>query len=230
MSRYSCLIVDDEPIAVEIIETYLNDLREFCVAGTRNNALEALEFLKNNPVDLLFLDIEMPRINGLQLLSVIKNKPEVVLTTAYRNYAVESYEYEVLDYLLKPISFERFLKAIDKFHRRKAEIDQGTHETLQIKVDKQYLQIKLSELIYVEGASDYVKIHTVHKTFITYDKLSNLEIRLKPKGFVRIHKSYLVALEKIDRYSWQEVVLGSIQLPVGRRFKDDLMAKLKREK
>lgn len=230
MTHYSCLIVDDEPIAVEIIETYINDLNELHVAGTSNNALEALEFLKDNPVDLLFLDIEMPRINGLQLLSALKNKPEVILTTAYRYYAVESYEHEVLDYLLKPISFERFLKAIDKFYRKMASLETESDEILQIKVDKHFLHINVSELLYIEGASDYVKIHTQHKTYITYEKMSNLEVILTPKGFVRIHKSYMVALNRIVRYSWQEVVLGDVQLPVGRRFKENLMGQLRKNK
>lgn len=228
MSKYNCLIIDDEPIAIEIIETYLDDLKDFRVVGTGNNAIQALEFLKNNSVDLLFLDIEMPRINGLQMLSVLKYKPEVILTTAYRNYAVESYEHEVLDYLLKPISFERFLKGIDKFYRSKSSLQTRSEEPVEIKVDKKHLLLKPTELLYFEGASDYVKVHTVQKTYITYERLSNFETLLKTRSFLRIHRSYIVNLAKIEKYSSQEVVLGEMCLPVGRRYKENLLKCMKK--
>lgn len=220
MGTYNCFIVDDEPLAIEVIETYLSNISGFKVCGTSDNAMQAIELLKQHRVDLLFLDIEMPQMSGLQLIDAMTYQTKVVLTTAYRDYAVESYNYNVLDYLLKPISYERFLKALNKFLSTTPKNTEG--KIIDIKADRQIFSINIKDILYFEGAKDYVKVCTKEKNYMTYQKLGYFEKLLANDGFIRIHKSYIISLKHIIKFSSQTVNVQGTSLPVGRLFKHNL--------
>ena len=226
MKKYSCYIIDDEPIAIDIIRHYLEKLPNFEVSASFDDPVEAFVALKNQPVDLLFLDIQMPGLTGIELLQTISNPPEVIFTTAYREYAFEGYELNVLDYLLKPIAFNRFLQAIDKFLLKKeqkissseqAEISKA--EILRVRADRKTVIIKLSEILYIEGLKDYVKIILADRQVVTKELISQIQKRLPASQFVRIHRSFIVAKDKIDAFTASEVEIGKYVVPIGRKYR-----------
>jgi len=225
--KLKCLIVDDEPIAQNIIKGYINEIPNLEIFGVCDNAMEALEFLQANEIDILFLDIEMPKITGLSFLKTLKNPPPTILTTAYREFALESYELNVIDYLLKPFSFERFLKAVLKIiEKQKVSLPENTpsvrdraHEFF--KVDRINIKVYYDEILYIEGLSNYVKICCIDKNLVVYDKLVDLEKRLPKNHFARIHKSYIVSLSKIKAYGNDYVDIGNKQLSIGNTYRED---------
>lgn len=225
MQKYRCYIVDDEPIAIDIIRHYLEKLPNFEVVGSFDDPLEAFLALKEQPVDLLFLDIQMPGLTGIDLLQTISNPPEVIFTTAYREYAFEGFELNVLDYLLKPIAFNRFLQAIDKFLLKKKKetavpaAKAETSEVLTVRADRKTVRIKLSDILFIEGLKDYVKIILPDRQVVTKELISQMEKRLPSDQFVRVHRSYIIAKGKIDAFTATEVEIGQFEIPIGRKYR-----------
>lgn len=225
--KYHCFIVDDEPIAIDIIRHYLEKLPNFEVAGSFDDPMEAFLALKEQRIDLLFLDIQMPGLTGIELLQTISNPPEVIFTTAYREYAFEGFELNVLDYLLKPIAFNRFLQAIDKFLLKKKKTvavapnstPTPAEEVLTVRADRKTVRIKLADILFIEGLKDYVKIILPDRQIVTKELVSQIEKRLPADRFLRIHRSFIIAKDKIDAYTATEVEIGQHEIPIGRKYK-----------
>ncbi len=233
--KIRCLIIDDEPLAIKLIRSHLSKLECFEVAGECRNALKAIEFLRHEKIDLMFLDVNMPEITGLEFLKTIPNPPYVIITTAYREYAIEGYDLDVVDFLLKPISFERFLKAINRFcnRTRSATHDEGQIETtekkfIQIQDGKNFFKLPYDDIAYFEGYGEYVKVITIGKTYIVRESLTDFENKLCRDSFLRIHKSYIVNLHKIKGFSTIHVMLKDNELPIGRLYREKTMSILKK--
>jgi DNA-binding LytR/AlgR family response regulator len=230
--KIQCLIVDDEPPARELLVSYIEKMDDLEIRGQCSNALEAFAFIQKNPVNIMFLDIQMPRMNGLELIKSLQERPRIILTTAYREYAVEGFELDVLDYLVKPISFERFLKSISKYHQynnlKQPAASENNDEAFEkaymyFKVNKDLVKIFLKEIIYIESIKDYVKIVTVGRSVITYQRIGYMEEKLPENKFVRIHKSYIISVDKIISYNNEEVNVQSFSLPIGRNYKQQFL-------
>lgn len=219
-----CLIIDDEPLAQNVIENYLKNFSFIELIAKCDNAVSALEWIKKYNVDLIFLDISMPFISGIDFIKSMQNAPQIIITTAHREFAVESYELNVLDYLLKPISFERFLKAIDKLDHPGSENlkppaeDSQSDSFIYVKSERKNLKILLNEILYIESLKDYIKIHTANKTIITQVPISEIERRL-PEKFLRVHRSFIIAKDKITAYTQHDLEIGKHQIPIGRNYK-----------
>jgi DNA-binding LytR/AlgR family response regulator len=230
-----CLIVDDEPLAREAIKVYIEKMPELEVADECENALQAMASLRNKPVDLIFLDIEMPEIDGISFLQMLKKIPGVIFTTAYRNYAVEAFDLDVIDYLLKPISFDRFVAAVNKYYERsnktgniQTEPAKEATNYLNVKADRKTYKIDMATIQYIESLKDYVKIVCESESIVTHDSISNLETTLQPHGFVRIHRSFLVAIDKIKSFDAETVFLENEELPISRTYKKSVLAVLEK--
>lgn len=225
----SCVIVDDEPLAITIIEGYLKKIPYIEIIGRFDNAIPVYEFLKENEVDLLLLDIEMPNISGVDFLKSLSTSPSVIFTTANRNYAIEGFELNVEDYILKPISFERLLTAVNRVYDNKKEkvSENGDIEDfLYLKENKKMVKVYLNNILYLESIKDYVKVVTSCKTVVTKQQLGHFESTLDNKKFLRIHRSFIVATDKIDAYSLSGIDIGSIELPIGRKYKEEVIEML----
>lgn len=230
----SCLIVDDEPLARSLLTDYVKKVPYLNLLDASSSPLTAIEILRSTPVDLLFLDIQMPEITGISLLKALQKKPLVILTTAYSEYALEGYELDVIDYLLKPITFERFLRAVEKVNQRlttptPAPIVKNIPEvTAQpfvfVKDGTKLVKVRWEDILYVEGLKDYVTIHTRTQKIVTLQRLKSLEEQLPPDKFIRIHHSYIVAVDAIDVIHKGEVQIGTVTIPVSdtyrKAFKD----------
>jgi len=224
MVQLKCLVIDDEPLAQDVIENYLANFSFIRLIAKCENALIALEWIKKQKIDLIFLDVSMPFLSGIEFIRTLKDPPVVILTTAHKEFAVESYELNVLDYLLKPISFERFLKAINKLNMdvpgiQKPSISDTSKEAfIYVKSEKKNVKILLKDILFIESLKDYVKIHTADKTIITQVPISTIEQRL-PDNFLRVHRSFIVAKDKITAYTQQDLEIGRLQIPIGRNYK-----------
>lgn len=226
-----CIIVDDEPLAIEIMESYVGKVEQLKLAGTFRNAVSAFTFLQQHQVDLIFLDIQMPKLSGIDFLKTLKNRPQIIFTTAFREYAIEGFELEVADYLLKPIPFERFLKAVAKVLHQPTVTSSSpangktdlSDNYVYFKVDKKMIKTRMSEILYIESIKDYVKVRTAEKEIVTQQKISYLEESLPKEHFIRIHRSFIVNREKIDAYSATDVEIGKFHVPIGRNYKNDVM-------
>lgn len=234
-----CLIVDDEPLAIEILQSYVERVDSLELVGTSTNAVKAFDILKNEKVDLLFLDIQMPKLTGIEFLKVLNPAPKVIFTTAYREYAVESYELNVVDYLLKPIAFDRFLRAINKVVENGGSTYHSSMVTspvqeedpyLFLKADRKMVRVFLKDITYIESLKDYVRVKTVDgKEIVSLQKISYLEDKLPSDCFLRIHKSFIVSLKKIEAYSSTTVEVAGVEIPIGRSYKSEVMKVLKDE-
>jgi len=231
-----CIIVDDEPLAIEVIESYVARLDDFEIVAKCSNALKAFEILQKQEVDVIFLDIQMPKLTGIEFLKSLQHPPQVIFTTAYRDYAIESYELDVVDYLLKPISFDRFMKAVGKLyneHKVAPQIAPSTPQTAEsedtyiyLKVDKKMVKILLKDILYIESLKDYVRIKTNEKTVVTHQKISYLEEKLPEECFMRIHRSYIVSISKVESYSSTAIEVPNQELPIGRNYKNQVLTVL----
>ncbi|MCL3782398.1 response regulator transcription factor [Prolixibacteraceae bacterium JC049] len=224
---YNCLIVDDEPIARTVISTHLEKLNEFNIVNEVGDALSALEELRNKKIDLIFLDINMPQLSGLELVRLIKDKEvRVIFTTAYRDYAVEAFELDVVDYLVKPISFERFLKAVEKFvsiaKKEQAVSDNEENEFIFVKENKKLHRVKLEDILFIESMGDYITINLTDKQLVVKDSLKNYEGLLPRERFARVHRGYIIAIAKVDVIDGNLLEIGSKKIPVGRNYRDIL--------
>lgn len=226
----NCIIVDDEPLAIEILESYVAKVEHLKLVGTFRNAVSAFTFLQQHQVDLIFLDIQMPKLSGIDFLKTLKHPPKVIFTTAFRDYALQGFELEIVDYLLKPIPFERFLKGVAKaLHQPNnspalvAKPESSPDNYVYFKVDKKMIKTKMADVLYIESVKDYVKVKTPEKEIVTQQKISYLEESLPREQFLRIHRSFIVNLEKIDAYSATDVEIGKHSIPIGRNYKNDVM-------
>lgn len=224
------LIVDDEPHAIEIIERYAANVPEIEVVATCSNAIKAYQLLQTTPVDLIFLDIKMPGLSGTELVRSLKNPPMVVLTTAYPEHAMEGFELDVVDYLLKPIPLPRFLRAVDKilftFKGNKPVADPEAQAAvvkehfLYLRIERRYVKVNTSDIQWIESVKDYLKVVTADEVFISKQKISLAEKLLPTGKFMRIHRSFIVPLDKVERLHPNHVVIDGHQLPVGRNYKE----------
>jgi two-component system LytT family response regulator len=225
----SCLIVEDEPLARNLLTEYVRKVPYLTLVDACSSPLAAIEVLRKNTIDVMFLDIQMPEITGITLLKTLQKKPLVILTTAYSEYALESYELDVLDYLLKPVTFERFLRAVDKANQRLTSTSQPTTPTEKtadtnqpfvfVKDGTKLVKILLDDILYVEGLKDYVTIHTRQQKITSLQRLKNLEEQLPSNKFIRIHHSYIIALSAIDVVHKGEVQIGNVFIPISDSYK-----------
>ena len=231
--KFKYLIVDDEPLARKLIASHASKIEGLELVGECGNAIEAANFLRNKSVNLIFLDIQMPEMTGFQLASTLKNPPAIILTTAFRDYAPEAFDLNVVDYLLKPISFERLLKSVNKFFDQAIEkgnsIASVIHEEqrfVHIKADRKIHKVSESEILYIESLDDYVKVHLKDMTLITRENISALEDKLPYPPFVRIHRSFIINSRWVKTISNDGVELNGKELPFGRAFRKSALNQL----
>lgn len=221
MSQINCIIVEDEPLAARILTDYIRQVPFLALKGTFKNALLAMDFLKDHDTDLIFLDIHLPKMKGLQFLKTLPSPPAVIITTAYHHYAVEGFELNVIDYLLKPIEFERFLKAVNKVELKLKAADSGTNEDhFFLTVSKKKVKIAFSDIVYIESQREYVKVVTHEKAYLS--KISTHEIeKLLPAGlFKRVHRSYIISTKWIRSYTFDQVDVDGVSIPIGRNYRN----------
>lgn len=236
MKPIKCLIVEDEPLAAKVLEKYIARLDHLQLVGKAENAVEAFNILNSKAVDLLFLDIKMPQITGTDFLRSLRNPPAVVFTTAYRDFALEGFELAAIDYLLKPISFERFMTAVSRFQYPTSESnvaignkteDRVTgQEFIFVREDKRMKKVMLSDILFVESIKDYVKIITPNSGILTYLKMGYLEENLPNDRFIRVHKSYIANINAIQAFSATEIEIADTMIPIGRYYKQTVLQKL----
>ncbi len=235
----NCLIVDDEYMARLLLEEYVKKVPFLTLVGTCENALEAFHLLKTEVVDVIFLDIQMPHLTGLEFAKILQNKPAIVFTTAYSEHAVEGFQLDVVDYLLKPFSFERFVQAASKasnfvaFHK-KAPLPLPTESSLPgyffVKSDGKQIKIRFDDILYIEGLKEYVSIYTTDKQrVVTLQSIKNLEAFLPKNTFLRIHKSYIISLAHIEALVGNQVEIHNKLLPIGATYKEEVMKSLQLE-
>ncbi|MFT5249617.1 MAG: DNA-binding LytR/AlgR family response regulator [bacterium] len=228
----SCLIIDDEPLAINVIKNYLKEVENIKVIATYNSAIEALNFLKENEVDLIFLDINMPLLNGLDFIKNLERKPLIIITTAYDEYAVKTYELDVIDYLMKPISFPRFLKAINRVLKKLESLNPTSNLKIAkrphifIKVDKKMKKIYLDEILVIESLKDYLKIKTLANKYIVHGTLTSFTDKLPSNNFIRIHRSFTIAIDKIDVVQGNSVEIENIRYVIGRSYIEEVKKKI----
>src|SRR5882724_8094439 len=225
MSKIKCIIIEDEPLAVKVLSDYILQVPFLELQGTFKDAIRATEFLRDNHTELIFLDIHLPKLKGMAFLKTLTNPPAVIITTAYHQYAVEGFNLNVTDYLLKPFEFERFLVAVTKVKTTQSE-KQKSNEPGEIKdylflnVQKKKVKILFSEIVYVESQREYIKIVTIKKEYISKMSTHEIEDLLPANLFKRIHRSFIVSISKIDSYTAEMVEVNGVSIPIGRGYKD----------
>jgi two-component system, LytTR family, response regulator len=228
----NCVIVDDEPLAREGMAGYVRDVDFLQLVASCENPLELMRYLEKQPVDLIFLDIQMPKMNGIDFLKIVSKPPMVILTTAFPSFALEGFQLNVLDYLVKPITFDRFFKAAQKARdyfyllRSAMTVPAEKSDYFFIKCGNKYEKIHFADVLYVEGMQNYVTIYTVRGKYITLLNLKNLESNLDPQAFIRVHKSFLVSIQKIDGISGNEISIGESRIPISRNYKEEVLERV----
>lgn len=233
--KVRCLVVDDEPLAIRLIENHISKIGALEVVATCTNALKAFEIINTQQVDLLFLDIKMPNISGVDFIKTLKNPPKTIFTTAYRDYAIESYDLEVVDYLLKPITFERFFKSVERFLRERQVREYGeyTRKSRENAVDdfvvvrsgSKSCKILLKNILFIESLKDYIKIHTTDGKFIVSKyKIGDFEQNMAGRPFLRVHRSFIINLEKITAFTANDIEIADVQIPIGSSHKEKVIA------
>lgn len=225
----SCLIVDDESIAREVIETHLSKMNNIIIVDSCSNAVDAFNVISNTTIDLVFLDINMPQISGIAFAKSINSDIKVIFTTAYRDYAVEGFELKAVDYLLKPISFERLQKSVNTYFDVYSKLNDNLSITADIsdfifvRSNRKMIKIDFESIIYIESYSDYLKIHTSDKTIITRETITAIEVKLPKSQFLRIHRSYIIALKYINSFTNEQITINRKSLPISRSYKNDVL-------
>ena len=233
MKKTRCLLVDDEPLAIALMQKHIGQLDFMEVAATSPNALKALEILKKTEIDLMFLDISMPAINGIDFLKMLRTPPKVIITTAYREYALDGYDLDIIDYLLKPITFDRFFKSIERYLRNADQqiqpSAQAPSETESIFMKSGYRNVKINmdDILYMESLKDYVKVYTSNGAITTKYKISDMEDELSGKSFLRIHRSFIINLKHITAFTASDVEIGKTELPIGESYKEHVTRALR---
>ena len=234
-----CMVIDDEPLAIQLLENHISKVPFLELVSTFKNPLEALISINTNAVDLIFLDIQMPQLNGVQFMKLLQNRAQVIITSAYQEYAIEGFEHNVVDYLLKPISFERFFKAVEKAHNlknpaqkleRTTELHPATGGYIFIKVETKMVRVELDDILFIEGLKNYVSIQTKTKKIITLQVMKQLEEILPSHRFLRVHKSYIIALDKINSVERQEIHIGDRIIPIGITYQESFFRMLEAKK
>ncbi len=229
-----CIIVDDEPIAREILENHLNKIEAIKIISSCKNAMEAFNVINAHKIDIIFLDINMPEISGLSFAKSINKNIKIIFTTAYREYAVDGFDLKAVDYLLKPISFERLLQAVNKFLNEnipvytesKNELTIEKSDFIFVRSDRKMIKINFSDINYIESLGDYLKIHLPNKTIITRETISNMEVKLPKKEFIRIHRSFILSIAKIESFTNEFVEVNKKAIPISRSYKKDVLQRL----
>lgn len=230
--KTKCIIVDDEPLAIEAIEMHLNELSGFEIVAKCSDAVKAFEILNKKKIDLMFLDIQMPKITGIEFLKSLQNPPKVIITSAYSQYAVKGFELDVIDYLMKPIPFNRFIQSIDKYYRSVnenifGEDKQGlSDDFILVRADRKNIKIKFNEILYLESMKDYVSIKTNSGTITTKILLSICEKKLPGDMFIRIHRSFIINKSKVDSFTSNTIVIGKKELPIANGYKNRVFTSL----
>lgn len=228
--KIKCVLIDDEPLAIKVIQNYFQNFPEFEVIKTFTSSIEALDFLNNNTIDALFLDINMPMMTGFELINLYHNKAntKIIITSAFREFAAESYDLDVLDYLVKPIPLPRFIKCLNKISgelHNKINSKHDNHRVephIFIKVDKKMVKINIDAILFVEGMKEYIKVVTLEKTYITHKSLTSLTEELPVDRFMRIHKSYTIAIDKVKTIEGNRIQIISYIIPIGRNFSKEV--------
>jgi len=233
--KIKCLIVDDEPPAREILRKYIEQLPMLESAGECANAIEAIRVLQTEDIGLLFLDVRMPQLNGNELLKVVKNLPPVILTTAHSEYALEGYDLDVMDYLLKPIRFDRFVKAVNKLVQLKGHRSIESHAPAEeekkesfvyFRSDRKMVKVMLDDILYIESMKDYVKVFTTHGMLMTKQSITSVEAMLPETTFVRVHRSYIVSIKKVKSFTNDLIDIERTEIPIGKLYKNQVMKML----
>ena len=233
--KIKCIIVDDEAVARDVLKTHLEKIDRVEIMASCKNALEAFQAVNTLDVDLVFLDINMPEISGLSFAKSTSGDLKIIFTTAYRDYAVDGFDLKAVDYLLKPISFERLLQAVQKYldenpspdRVQKEEISAETTDSVFIRIDRKMVRVKFTDIVYIESISDYIKIHLKdQRVLVTRESLSNIEARLPQESFLRTHRSYIASLREIDSYTNDTIGLGKHEIPISRGYRDAVMNRL----
>ena len=225
--KIKCLIVDDEPLAVRLISSYIQQVPALEIAAACNNAIDAFTILREQKIDLIFLDIQMPKFTGTDFLRSISKPPKVIFITAYREYALDGYELDIVDYLLKPVSFTRFMKAISKasrlisadnnFSEANSQFENNENSFLYFRINKEMQKVLLREILFIESSKEYVKLHLENgKHLLVKQSISSLEKLLSPHRFLRVHRSYIVTIEKISSFNSTHVTIDNHKIPIGR--------------
>ena len=241
--KYTCLLVDDENLALRLLEDYINKIPQLTIVGKCQNALSALQILQTQQIDILFLDIQIPDLTGIELIKILKNKPEIILTTAYAEHALEGYQLDVTDYLLKPIPFERFVQAVNKAMEYRNLRNAGVSnmqvtstpvsaaapalDYMFVKSDYKQIKVPYADILYIEGLREYVSIYTKEKRIVTLETLKNLELTLPAQQFLRIHKSYIINTTKVEALNGNMVEMGKIKVPIGKNYREATLSVLK---
>jgi DNA-binding LytR/AlgR family response regulator len=237
--RIICLAVDDEPPALEVLKKFIKSVHTLELAATCADAIEAINFLQTKPVDLIFLDIKMPELLGTDFIRSLKNPPRVIFTTAFRKYAIEGFELDAVDYLLKPISFDRFLRAVNKVMQTSLSDTKAGDETpnrnpgfpgyISFRSDRKMIKVALNDILYIESIKDYIKVITAAGTIITKQSISSVVEMLPGEMFIRIHRSYIVSVNKIESYNNELVWIGKQELPISRMYRHEVTRLLQME-
>jgi DNA-binding LytR/AlgR family response regulator len=231
--KIQCIVVDDEPVARDIILSHLEKVQNIELIASCKNVVEALQVLNSKSVDLIFLDIHMPEISGLTLAKSVNNNTKIIFTTAYREYAVEGFDLQAVDYLLKPISFDRFLKAVQKYFNlhvstksNSQESTAAARDSIFVRSDRKMVKVRFEAIQYIESLSDYIKIYTEKEVIVTRETIKNIESKLPTKDFLRVHRSFIVSLKVIDSYTNEYVEVGNKAIPISRSYKETTLEKL----
>ncbi|KPL17534.1 MAG: hypothetical protein AMS23_02655 [Bacteroides sp. SM1_62] len=228
--KIKCLLVDDEPLALDALESLMQKIPELEIIGKCQNAVEALQVIHARKIDLLLLDIQMPELTGIEMLKSLSHPPKVIFTTAYREYAVEAFELDVIDYLVKPISLERLIRSINRYHDRTLQksvteppISKSPAKSITIYSDKKNYRVNTSSILFIEGLKDYVRIHTDNGRLVTRQTMKNLEDILSGEEFIRVHRSYIVPIHRLDSWTSHSVIVKDKEIPVGRTYRKSIM-------
>jgi len=228
----NCLIIEDEPLAAEILQDYIEEVPNLKLVSICRDVISASELMRINEIDVLFVDVHLPKINGIDFIKTIQNRYQVILTTAYHQYAMDGYDLNVVDYLLKPIDFTRFLQAINKLQANEGKSQNQvltplTNDSFHFfNVDKRQVKVFHRDILYIESLKEYVRIHSLEISIMTKVPIGEIETLLGSNDFIRIHKSYVVNLEKITAFSANEIEIGMAKLPIGRTYKEVVQKKL----
>ena len=227
MQQYNCLIVEDEPLAAEVLQDYIGQVPFLTLGGICGDAIYAMDKLKQEKIDLIFLDIHLPKLKGLDFIKTLRNPPHIIIVSAYHEYALQGYEYNVIDYLLKPVEFSRFLMAVNKIKQTAGAetvnpVFSETAERASIffNVGKKKVKIFLDEILYIESLKEYVRIFTKTKSILTKFQLGQIESLLAKKNFIRVHRSFIVAKDKIEAFTAADIEINGKHIPVGRSYKE----------
>lgn len=229
----SCIIVDDESVARDIIATHLSKIESITVVAQCKNAIEAFNVISKHRIDLVFLDINMPEISGIAFAKSINKDIKIIFTTAYRDYAVEGFDLQAVDYLLKPIGFDRLLKAVNRFFEINtnskttiSELKDEPQDFIFVRSNRKMLKVDFNSIKYIESYSDYIKIHTKEKTIVTRETISSIEAKLPVMQFIRIHRSFIVCVSKIESFTHEQITINLKTLPISRSYKASVLKRL----